>query len=97
MIAQYATHCNYCDVEIQPGDEMVRAHARKAGGKWAHATCKPAASAHSAAGWRVAVSESTNRNVPVGLTKQFVHESKARAYAADLEAFGGVTCTVSEI
>ena len=35
--------------------------------------------------------------INAGLSKQFVHKSKAVAYAASLEAFGGVTCTVSEI
>lgn len=96
MIAQYATHCNYCDVEIQPGDEMVRAHARKAGGKWAHATCKPAASAHSAAGWRVVVVESATRDLPVGSSRQYVHESRARKEAAAWEHFG-VKCAVEQL
>lgn len=91
-----ASFCTYCQREFAEGEKPVRAN-RGALGKWAHTGCKPVSGSHTAAGWRAAVSESTNRNVPVGLTKQFVHESKARAYAADLEAFGGVTCAVSEI
>lgn len=91
-----ASFCTYCQQDFTETDKPVRANAG-ALGKWAHAGCKPVSGSYAAAGWRVTVAESSNRNVPAGLTKQFVHESKARAYAADLEAFGGVTCTVSEI
>lgn len=88
--------CTYCQQDFTENDKPVRANAG-ALGKWAHAGCKPVSGSYAAAGWRVTVTESVNRNVPAGLTKRFVHGSKARSYAASLEAFGGVTCTVSEI
>ena len=91
-----ASFCTYCQQDFTETDNPVRANAG-ALGKWAHAGCKPVSGSYTAAGWRVIVAESTNRNIPAGLNRQFVRESQARKQAESWEAFGGVTCTVSEI
>ena len=91
-----ASFCTYCQEDFTENDKPVRSNAG-ALGKWAHRRCKPVSGAQSAAGWRVVVAESANRNIAVGLTKQFVHESKARAYAKSLEDFGGVKCAIQQL